>query len=61
MLNNMQIKAISSIFNAREIKDYVESNIYDYMLFENKESNPNCNVAIRIGFFGTLSLLGGVR
>ncbi len=61
MLNDMQVNAISSVFSAGDIKDYVERNIYDYVLFEQKDNNPNCNISMRIGFFGTLSLIGGVR
>lgn len=61
MLSENQLKEIASIFNISEIKEFIEKNNLDYILFKIDEEDKNANKKVRIGFFGTLSIIGGVK
>ena len=59
MLSESQINEIASIINASDIKEYIKNNELGFLLFEIEEEDRNAKV--RIGYFGTLSILGGAK
>lgn len=54
MLNKIQIDLLASIFNSKEIKDYIDSNYSSYLRYNARKSNSNC--IIRSGWFGCYSI-----
>ena len=54
MLNKIQIDILASIFNSKEIKDYIDNNYASYLKYETQENNNNR--IIRSGWFGCYSI-----
>lgn len=59
MLNEMQLNEIASIISSSDIKEYIKNNELGFLLFTIEEKNKKSKV--RIGYFGTLSIIGGVK
>ena len=59
MLSELQLNEIASIINASDIKEYIKNNELGFLLFKVEEEEENFK--IRFGYFGTLSVLGGVK
>lgn len=58
MLSELQLKEIASIISASDIKNFIDDNELGFLLFSIKEENKKSKV--RVGYFGTLSIFGGV-
>lgn len=61
MINKNQIELLSSVFNAKDIKEYIEKNIYAYLLFKNKVEHPKSKVLISVSPYSALMLFRGVN
>lgn len=59
MLSELQLNEIASIISASDIKEYIKNNELGFLLFKVEEEEENFK--IRFGYFGTLSVLGGVK
>lgn len=59
MLNEMQLNEIASIISTSDIKEYIKNNELGFLLFTIEEENKKSKV--RIGYFGTLSIIGGAK
>ena len=57
MLNENQIRIIASIFNAYEIKNYIEKNKIEFYIYEENEHIKSNNVESS----NTLSIKGGIE
>jgi hypothetical protein len=56
-LSDEQIKMIYSAIDLNEIKNYIEQNFYDYMLYRLDEHEGK--ISTKKGFFGSLSICEG--